>query len=92
MKILRVRTVALLNLKSSRSLPSFFEREARALLCTSSPKLGGVGINEQRRSSNIFRSEPIYMYYARARALRQSELNEYRIIDRKVGDGHRSYA
>jgi hypothetical protein len=30
------------------------------------------------------------MYYARARILRQSMANKYRIIDNKVGDDHRS--
>jgi hypothetical protein len=30
--------------------------------------------------------------YIRARILRESKLNEYTIIDRKVGDDHRSYA
>jgi hypothetical protein len=30
--------------------------------------------------------------YIRARILRQSNLNEYRIIDSKVGDDHRSLA
>jgi hypothetical protein len=32
------------------------------------------------------------MYYARARILRQSMANKYRIIDRKVGDNHQSLA
>jgi hypothetical protein len=32
------------------------------------------------------------MCYVRARILRQSMANEYKIIDNKVGDGHRSYA
>jgi len=30
------------------------------------------------------------MHYVRARILRQSKLNEYIIIDSKVGDDHRS--
>jgi len=32
------------------------------------------------------------MYYVRARILRQSMANKYRIIDNKVGDDHRSLA
>jgi len=31
------------------------------------------------------------MYYARARILRQSMANKYRIIDDKVGNEHRSF-
>ena len=45
----------------------------------------------QRRSPNIFRSER-NINHIRARILCQSKANEYRIIDSKVGDDHRSKA
>jgi hypothetical protein len=32
------------------------------------------------------------MYYIRARAVHQSKLNEFTIIDKKMGDDHRSLA
>jgi hypothetical protein len=64
---------------------------ARALLCTSSLEFGGVGIynSEDRR---IFSDLSEISNCIRARPLRQSKANKYRIIDRKVGDEHRREA
>jgi hypothetical protein len=65
-------------------------RKARALLFSSSLKLGGVGIygcEDRRKFSDLSQ-----IYYFRARILRQSKLNEYIIIDSKVVDDHRSLA
>ena len=89
MRILRKCTGFISNFKSAQSLLStLFVRVARALLRPSSLKLGGVGINdcEDRR---IF-SDLGKIYYIRALILRQSKLNEYIIIDKKVGDDHQS--
>ena len=60
MNILGVRTVALSNFKSAWSLLStLFVREARALLCTSSLQLWGVGTNVSEDRFIFLRSEPI---------------------------------
>ena len=89
MSVLTKYTGFISNFKNIRSLLStFFVRVARALLRPSSLKLGGVGINdcEDRR---IF-SDLGKIYYIRALILRQSKLNEYIIIDSKLGDDHRT--
>ena len=75
MDIQRVRKTKISNFKSARSLQSTsFVRAARALLCPSSLELGVVGIYDREDY----------------RILRQSKFGEYIIIDKKVGDDHRS--
>jgi hypothetical protein len=90
MSILRVRDTKILNSKSARSLLStFFVSAARALLCEWRLELGGVGIYMTAKIAEYFRSEPNFTCF-RARILRQSKLNGYIIIDRKLGDDYRS--
>jgi hypothetical protein len=84
MNILKVRDTKILNFKTARPLLStLFVRAARALLCPSSLELGGVGIYDSE-NRQFFRSEP-NTNFIRARILRQSKANEYKIIDTKVG-------
>jgi hypothetical protein len=91
MSILRKYTGFISNFKSTRSLPpAFFVRAARALLCENSLKLGALGYLTAKIAEYFPISAKIY--YIRARVLRQSKLNEYIIIDSKVGDEHKSLA
>ena len=71
-------------------LSTYLLRADKALLCENSLKLGGVGTygSKDRRIFPIW----VKIYNIIARILRQSKLNEYMIIDTKVGDDHRSLA
>ena len=84
MSILRKSSGNISNLKSARPLlPTFLVCAARALLYPSSLKFGGVWHKSQRRSPNIFRSEPIstileHGFYVRAwRASTESSIEKW---------------
>jgi hypothetical protein len=91
MGILRKYTGFISNFKSARPLLfALFVHAAKALLRESSLKLGGVGKITAANAEYFTISAKIYNI--RPRILRQSKLNEYIIIDKKVGDDHRSLA
>jgi hypothetical protein len=90
MKILRVlKNENILNSMSARPfLSALLARGARTLLCEWRPRFGGALEYMAAKIAAYFRSEP-NRNYIRARISRQSKSNEYKIIDRKVGDDHR---
>jgi|AntAceMinimDraft_5_1070358.scaffolds.fasta_scaffold37442_3 hypothetical protein len=64
---------------------------ARTILFYKSPeKILRKNIKLQECKAIAIFSDLANINYIRARILRQSKFNEYRIIDKKVGDDHRS--